>query len=105
MPVGFGIVGCGMIAGFEAKAVADIRGASVVACFDTFPKAADRLAKSLGCTPYHDLKEMLADDRVDVITICTPSGAHMEPGVAAMKAGKHVIIEKHLENTLKRCDK
>lgn len=105
MATGFGIVGCGMIANFHAKAVADIRGANVVACFDMVPAAADRLAGELGCTAYHDLDRMLADPAVDIVTICTPSGAHMEPAVAAAKAGKHVIVEKPLEVTLRRCDK
>ena len=105
MPTGFGIIGCGMIASFHAKAIEDIRGAKLVACFDTFPKSADRLAGDVGCTPYYELESMLADPRVDVVTVCTPSGAHMEPGVAALRAKKHVIIEKPLEITLKRCDK
>ena len=48
---------------------------------------------------------MLADPKVDVVTIGTPSGAHMEPAVAAAKAGKHVIVEKPLEITLKKCDR
>ena len=48
---------------------------------------------------------MLADKKVDVVTIATPSGLHMEPAVAAAKAGKHVIVEKPLEVTLKKCDK
>ncbi len=105
MAFGFGIVGCGMIANFHARAVADIRGAKVVACYDTIPASADRLARSVGCTPYTDLKAMMADPQVDVVTICTPSGAHMEPALAAAKAGKHVIVEKPLEVTLNRCDK
>lgn len=105
MAVGFGIVGCGMIANFHAKAVADIRNAKVAACFDMVPAAADRLAAEIGCNAYHDLGAMLADPDVDIVTICTPSGAHMEPAVAAAKAGKHVIVEKPLEVTLKRCDK
>lgn len=105
MPHGFGIIGCGMIANFHAKAIADIRGAKLVACFDMFPAAADRLAGQLGCKAYHDLAEMLADPDVTIVTICTPSGAHMEPAVEAAKAGKHVIVEKPLEITLKRCDK
>ncbi len=105
MAVGFGIVGCGMIANFHAKAVADIRSAKVAACFDMVPAAADRFAAEIGCNAYHDLDAMLADPDVDVVTICTPSGAHMEPAVAAAKAGKHVIVEKPLEVTLKRCDK
>jgi predicted dehydrogenase len=105
MAVGFGVVGCGMIANFHCKAVADIRGAKVVACYDTVPAAADRLAEQIGCAAYHDLNAMLADPGVDVVTICTPSGAHMEPAVAAARAGCHVIVEKPLEVTLSRCDK
>ena len=46
MAFGFGIVGCGMIANFHARAIGDIRGAKVVACFDTIPASADRFAKS-----------------------------------------------------------
>ncbi len=102
---GFGIIGCGMIANFHARAIGDIRGARVVACYDTFPAAADRFAAAQGCRGYHDLKAMLADPEVDVVTIGTPSGAHLEPAVAAARAGKHVIVEKPLEITLSRCDK
>jgi len=41
---------------------------------------------------------------VDIVTIATPSGLHMEPTVAAAEAGKHVICEKPLEITLERID-
>lgn len=104
MAIGFGLIGCGMIANFHARAVADIRGAKVVGCFDTLPAAADRLAQTVGCTAYHDLQAMLENPRIDVVTICTPSGAHLEPALAAAAAGKHVIVEKPLEITLDRCD-
>ncbi len=104
MPVGFGLVGCGMISNFHAEALKHIRGAKLAACFDMVPASADRFAKEQDCTPYHDLAEMLADPDVDVVTICTPSGAHMEPAVAAANAGKHVVVEKPLEITLKKCD-
>ena len=60
MPVGFGIIGCGMIANFHTRAIEDIRNAKLVGCFDMFPAAADRLAEANGCTAYHDLDEMLA---------------------------------------------
>ncbi|HEX4132367.1 MAG TPA: Gfo/Idh/MocA family oxidoreductase [Pirellulales bacterium] len=105
MALGFGIIGCGMIANFHAKAIGAVKGAKLVACFDTFASSADRLATSTGCKPYHDLNKMLADPKVDVVTIGTPSGAHLEPAIAAAKAGKHVIVEKPLEITLSRCDK
>ena len=104
MTTGFGLVGCGMISNFHAEAVRHIRGAKLAACYDTIPASADRFAAANGCKAYHDLDEMLADPEVHVVTICTPSGAHMDPAVAAAKAGKHVVVEKPLEITLKRCD-
>ena len=75
-----------------------------MACYDTIPAAADKLAEATGCKAYHDLDAMLADPAVEVVTIGTPSGAHLEPAVAAARAGKHVIVEKPLEITLRRCD-
>lgn len=105
MAVGFGIVGCGMIAKFHARAIADVRGAKLVACQSRRLEAAEQFGNAFQCRPYSELADMLADPEVDVITICTPSGAHLEPAVAAAKAGKHVVVEKPLEITLKRCDK
>ena len=105
MAMGFGIVGCGMIADFHARAINDVRGAKLIGGYDQVPAAADRLGDKFGCRAYHDLKDMLADPDVDVVTIGTPSGAHLEPAVAAARAGKHVIVEKPLEITLRRCDK
>jgi len=104
MTTGFGIIGCGMIAGFHAKAIGDLDDAKIAACFDMFPQSAEKFAAANNCTAYSDLDKMLADPAVDVVTICTPSGAHMEPAVAAAQAGKHVIVEKPLEITLDRCD-
>ncbi len=104
MSIGFGIIGCGTISQFHARAIGDVRGAKLVACYDTVPAAADRLAAATGCKAYHELDAMLADPAVEVVTIGTPSGAHLEPAVAAARAGKHVIVEKPLEITLRRCD-
>lgn len=105
MPIGFGIVGCGMISRFHAKAIDSIRGAEIVACYDAYAPGAEKYSAEIGCTKYDDLADMLADDRVNVVNVCTPSGAHMEPAVAAANAGKHVVVEKPLEITLKKCDK
>ena len=105
MALGFGIIGCGMIAGFHARAIADISGAKLVACQSRRIEAAEEFAEKNGGTACSTVAELLADPAVDVVTICTPSGAHLDPAVAAAKAGKHVIVEKPLEITLERCDK
>ncbi len=104
MAVGFGIVGCGMIAKFHARAIRDIKGAKLVSCFNRTIDKASALAAEFGGDPTDNLDAMLKRPDIDVVTICTPSGAHMEPAIAAAKAGKHVIVEKPLDVTLKRCD-
>ena len=104
MTLGVGIVGCGMISDFHARAIEDVRGIKLVACFDRNASAAEAFAEAQCITGYDQLSAMLDDPKVDIVSICTPSGAHMEPAVAAAKSGKHVIVEKPLEITLKRCD-
>ena len=104
MGFGFGIIGCGMISRFHAKAIADIKGAKLIGCYSATAASADKFAAETGCRAYHDLKKLLADPKIDVVTIATPSGAHLEPCLAAAAAGKHVIVEKPLEITLKRID-
>lgn len=99
----FGIIGCGMIATFHARAIKDA-GGTLVACYDTVQAAAERIATEFNCKPYTDLDAFLADPAVEIVTIGTPSGAHMDPALAAAQAGKHLIVEKPLEITPERCD-
>ena len=105
MATGFGIVGTGMISHFHAKAISAIRGAKVASCFDYVSKYAQAFARDNGCNACESLEELMNDPAVDIVCICTPSGAHMGPAVAAANAGKHVAVEKPLEITLKRCDR
>ena len=105
MAIGFGLVGCGMIARFHARAIADVRGAKLVGCCSSRWESAALFGKEFDVQPFENLNQMLSDDRIHAISICSPSGAHMEPAIAAAKAGKHVIVEKPLEINLRRCDK
>ncbi len=104
---GFAIVGCGMIAGFHLKALAEIEGARVVAVVDSVPEALQRFATKheLRCELSSSLAPVLQRRDVDIVIVSTPSGAHMECAVAAAQAGKHVVVEKPLEITLERCDR
>ncbi len=103
---GFGIIGCGMIAEFHARAIAEIPDSQLVAAFSrSEANGAKVAALSLGeCRVYDDLDAMLAHPGLNVVCVCTPSGAHLEPAVKAARAGKHVVVEKPLEITVPRCD-
>ncbi len=102
----FGIVGCGMIAEFHARAIAEIPDARLVAAFSRSPENGAKIAGlSTGeCVVYDDLDRMLGHPGLDVVCICTPSGAHLEPALKAARAGKHLVVEKPLEITVARCD-
>lgn len=102
---GWAIIGCGMIAKFHARAIAEIKGSKLVAVHSRSIEKANEFAKAFGGTGYDNLSKMLSSPAIDVVTICTPSGAHLEPGVAAARAGKHVLVEKPLEVTTARCDR
>lgn len=104
---GFAIVGCGLIARFHARALAEVPGAKVVALVSRNTANAKKLAEEVGiqCECYADLGPVLARKDVHIVNVTTPSGVHMESAVAAAAAGKHVVVEKPLEITLERCDK
>ncbi|PKL13591.1 MAG: oxidoreductase [Spirochaetae bacterium HGW-Spirochaetae-8] len=101
--LGFGIIGLGMIAEVHAKAISELEGCRLVAGFDSFGERAKKFAEDHSCRGYEDLERFLADPELDIITIATPSGLHLDGAVAAARAGKHVIVEKPLEITKARC--
>jgi predicted dehydrogenase len=102
---GFGIVGLGMIAEFHAKAIKAMTGARLVAAFSRAPEKAARFCAQHGGRAYSDLKAFLADPQLQVVTVCTPSGLHLDTALAAAAAGKHLVVEKPLEITPERCDR
>src|SRR6056297_1305289 len=100
----FGIIGAGMIANFHAKAIEAMEGGELHSFYGRRREAVDELIAENGGIGYTDLDEFLNDPELDIVTIATPSGAHLEPALAAARAGKHIICEKPLEVTPERID-
>lgn len=101
---GFAILGTGMISKFHARAIGEIPEARLVAVCSRTKGKAEAFAAEFGCEAFDSLVGVLAHPDVDVLVIATPSGAHMEPAIAAARAGKHVLCEKPLDVTLARID-
>jgi len=101
----FGIVGAGNIADFHAKAIKSLDNANLTGICGTNPDKVKKLADKYSCKIFSNTTEMLQSAGIDIITIATPSGAHMEPAIEAAEYGKHVICEKPLEINLDRIDK
>ena len=104
-PLGFAIYGLGMVADFHAQAISHLQGAKLVGVATRNAEKARAFAQKHG-VPFAttDLGELLARPGVDVVCVTTSSGAHLEPALAAIRAGKHVIIEKPIEITTERVD-
>jgi predicted dehydrogenase len=104
-PLGFGIVGLGMIAEYHARAIAEAGGAKLAGVADKKEARARQFAETNG-VPFWTTKveELAARPDIQVICITTPSGFHLDPALTALRAGKHVIVEKPLEITVERVD-
>lgn len=101
---GFAIIGCGAISEVHARAIAEMPNARLVAAAEPVPERRAAFAERHRCAAHADYREMVRRSDVDVVCICTPSGAHLEPALAAAQAGKHVVCEKPIEVTLSRVD-
>ena len=102
-PLQFALAGCGSIAPTHARALAALPDAALVACADSLPARARGFADEFGLRP-RPWQDILADTAIDAVTICTPSGLHAELGIQALRAGKHVVVEKPMDISLDACD-
>lgn len=101
-PYRVGIVGVGAISEMHAKALGDLENVELVAASCRTVAKGTKFAEEYKCKWYADYNQLLDDAKPDLITICTPSGAHLEPTLAAAKRGVHVLCEKPIETTLER---
>ncbi len=94
----FAIVGCGSIAPHHAESVLNCQNTELVAVCDIIEEKALSFAKKFGVKAYYtDYKEMIDQADIDIVCVCTPSGAHGEVAVYAAEAKKHLLVEKPIE--------
>lgn len=98
-----GIIGCGGIAnGKHMPNLAKIVEVEMVAFCDIEIEKAEVAAKKFGINSakvYDDYKELLKDESIDVVHVCTPNRSHSFITVDALEAGKHVMCEKPMAKT------
>lgn len=94
----FGVLGCGVIGPQHAQAITGLPDeAELVAVADTVPERAEKLAATYGCACHGSVADLLARPDLDAVSICTPSGMHAEHAMDALRAGKHVVVEKPVD--------
>ena len=93
----FGIAGLGNIASTHARAILNHDSASVAAASSRSLVNRQKFSDEFGLPVYETVEELLLHKPLDAVTICTPTGTHLEVGEKAAEAGKHVVVEKPIE--------
>lgn len=104
-PVGFAIIGTGMIADIHAEAIRLLPRARLVAAYSHRADKCAEFAKRHQCKAAPTIEDLVNDPDVHAVSIATPTGAHAEAAIPFLKAGKAVLCEKPLETNLAAVDK
>ncbi len=103
--INVGIIGMGR-SGWELHAapLSQIPDYCLVALCDRSEARRKEAAKTFGAVPYAEAQDLISDAEVDLVVVAAPSNLHAELAIAALDAGKHVIVEKPMALTLAEAD-
>jgi UDP-N-acetyl-2-amino-2-deoxyglucuronate dehydrogenase len=97
----FAVIGCGLIGPVHARSLARLAPrAELALVVDRSLERAAEVAGMYGAEASASAKDAFKREDVDAVAICTPSGSHADLTVAALHAGKHVVVEKPLDISL-----
>lgn len=101
-PVRVGIAGLGRSGwGIHANAIAnEASHFTVAAVCDPDGGRRDEAAERFDCMTYNTIDELVKDDAVELVVVASPSQFHVSDSITAMRAGKHVLVEKPFAPTL-----
>src|SRR6266849_3676772 len=104
--LGIAVLGLGRVGPAHVRVVAGNPRARLVAIADADASKLRRVAASNpGCAALADYRDVLARDDVQAVVICLPHWLHEQAAIDAVRAGKHVLIEKPLANSLEECER
>jgi len=98
-----GVVGVGALGQHHARVYASLADATLVGVVDPFPGRAEQIAGPLGTRTFPAYSDLF--DKVDAVSIATPTTLHAEIGEQFLKRGIHVLVEKPIAHTLKDADR
>jgi len=98
-----GLIGTGFIGTLHGRIYSESCNAELVAVADANPAMKEQVSKNFGCDFYSNYLEMLDKADIDAVDICLPDNNHVDPCIAAAKAGKHILVEKPMARTVEDC--
>ncbi len=106
--VKIGIVGIGNMGTAHLNCIknGEIKGLCVTAVCDNSPSRFDFLRENYADTEvYSNYKELISSENVDAVLICTPHPSHCEIAEAALRAGKHILVEKPIDISVTKAER
>lgn len=103
-PIRLGISGLGLAGSMMIRAARRDPRFALVAGSDPLPRPRETFARDFNARTHADFAGMCADPEVEAIYIASPHEYHREQGIAALEAGKHVLLEKPMALTIPDCD-
>ena len=94
--LGCAVIGLGMMGERHARIWAELPQTRLVSVYDILPGKALELTSRLDGQACSGLEDTVTDPEVHIISVCTDDQSHLEPCIAAARAGKHVLVEKPL---------
>lgn len=92
------VVGTGMIGRIHARSVV-AAGADLAGIVGSTPGRGEEIGREWGVPSFGSLEDVLADDSIEIVHVCTPNSLHVRQASAVIASGKHVICEKPLAVT------
>jgi len=94
------VIGCGLIGKRRATEAAQHPDSTLVAVADAEPESATALARAFACRAAGSWQDVVTSPEVDIVVVSTPNGFLSEIAIAALQAGKHVLLEKPMGRNL-----
>lgn len=101
----WGVLGVGRFGRIHARALRSLPGVELAALCNRNPeRLAAAAAEFQGVPAYADYRQFLGEARLDVVSITTHVRDHLPAALAALEAGRHVLLEKPLAGTRRECE-
>ncbi len=98
-----GLIGCGDYGQVHARVYTSDPRARLEALWSPTESRRQENARRFGCRAVSDWRQIVEDPELDCVSVATPDYAHAEYAAAALRAGKHVLLEKPMATTVEDC--
>lgn len=98
----YAVIGAGRISQKHAAALKSCQTSTLIGVFDVDKNKSETFSKNYDCKQYQSLEEVLTDEKVEIVSICTPHDTHIELAKKSLEAGKYVLCEKPFSTNFKK---